>query len=495
MPVTAIAAVSQEAGPVPDGSSAMLPLCVDLDGTLVRTDMLEEGLLVAVARLRLGGLVGALLAGRAAFKRQVARAAAFDPASLPYNEDLLAWLREERAAGRRLVLATAADETVAQRIADHLGLFEAVIASDGIRNVKAAVKGAALAERFGAGGFAYAGNARSDLAVWQVAGTAVLVDAPAAVVAQVRAERTVERVFATRPPALLAMLEAMRPHQWVKNLLVFVPVFTAHAVGDLASWVGGVLAFLAFCATASSIYIVNDLLDVQADRAHDRKRLRPFARGALPLSQGVALAAGLMLLGLALAASCGIAVVVGAYLLMSVAYSVHLKEQPLVDVFLLMLLYTIRIFGGGEATGHSLSLWLLAFSVFFFLSLAFIKRVEELQRAEAAGRRRVARRGYTTGDIAILQTFGVAAAFISALTLALFVQAEASAQRYAAPLLLWGIVPLLLFWQCRMWLSVARRYMHHDPIIYAVRDWVSWLTGGVMVLLLYAAKSLVVLAH
>jgi 4-hydroxybenzoate polyprenyltransferase/phosphoserine phosphatase len=491
MSATTIAAVPPEAGSMSTGSSAKaLPLCVDLDGTLVRTDMLEEGLLAALASLRFGGLVRALLTGRVALKRHVAGATDFDPASLPYNEDLLAWLREERAAGRRLVLATAADESVARRIADYLGLFEAVIASDGIRNLKGAAKGAALVEKFGVGGFVYAGDSWSDLAVWQVAGAAVLVNAPAKVAAQVKAERPVEFMFASRTSIVRAMLEAMRPHQWVKNLLVFIPIFTAHAIDNPASWAGGILAFVAFCTTASSIYIVNDLLDVQADRAHARKRLRPFARGALRLSQGGVLAAGLMLLGMTLAASGGIALVVGAYMLMSIAYSVHLKEQPLVDVFMLTLLYTIRIFGGGEATGHSLSLWLLGFSVFFFLSLAFIKRVEELLTLQAAGQRRAGRRGYTTEDITILQTFGVGAAFSSALTLALFVQAEAVARHYASPLLLWGIVPLLLFWQCRMWLSAARRYMLHDPIIYAASDWVSWVTGGTMVALLYAAKSM-----
>jgi 4-hydroxybenzoate polyprenyltransferase len=282
----------------------------------------------------------------------------------------------------------------------------------------------------------------------------------------------------------------MRPHQWVKNLLVFVPIFTAHAIADASAWISASLTFAAFCATASAIYLANDATDLAADRKHSRKRLRPFASGALPLTTGLGAAALLAVAGLALGLASGTLAVIAVYAALSTAYSLKLKEMPLIDVFLLGGLYTIRIFGGGVATGHALSLWLLAFSGFLFLGLALLKRVAELGPAKPASAGQVARRGYMPADLPILQMLGCSASFASSLVLALFVQREATAAQYASPGLLWGIVPVMLFWQCRLWLSTARGYMHDDPIIYSARDWVSWLVGGALMLLLLLAYSL-----
>ncbi len=281
----------------------------------------------------------------------------------------------------------------------------------------------------------------------------------------------------------------MRPHQWVKNMLVFVPILTSHALLDLGSWWGGLQAFAAFSAAASGIYLVNDLLDLAADRAHSAKRHRPFASGAAPLGWGIGLGAALLVLAAVLAWQAGILLVVAIYAGASMAYSLTLKRQPLVDVFTLAGLFTIRMFGGGEATGHSLSLWLLAFSIFLFLSLALVKRVAELRESAGRVRRTVAGRGYGPGDIEILQTFGVCASFAASLVLALYVQNEAATGRFAAPGLLWGIVPLVLLWNCRMWLSTARGYMHHDPILYAARDRVTWAIVLAVVAVMLAART------
>ena len=472
---------------LPQSAHADLPLCVDLDGTLVRTDTLVEGLLALAGGMRFGTLLGAFAGGRAALKARVAEAAPTDPALLPYNEALLDYLRDQRAAGRRLVLATAANEDVARRVAEHLGLFDEVIASSAARNLKGAAKAAALVERFGRGGFVYAGDARADLGVWEWAGAAVLVETSAGVAARVRVP--VERRIATRPHLAPTLLRAMRPHQWVKNMLVFVPILTSHALLDLGSWWGGLQAFAAFSAAASGIYLVNDLLDLAADRAHSAKRHRPFASGAAPLGWGIGLGAALLVLAAVLAWQAGILLVVAIYAGASMAYSLTLKRQPLVDVFTLAGLFTIRMFGGGEATGHSLSLWLLAFSIFLFLSLALVKRVAELRESAGRVRRTVAGRGYGPGDIEILQTFGVCASFAASLVLALYVQNEAATGRFAAPGLLWGIVPLVLLWNCRMWLSTARGYMHHDPILYAARDRVTWAIVLAVVAVMLAART------
>ena len=484
--LTTIAAATL-AGTQPERDA--VPLCVDLDGTLVRSDTLIECLFALGRRWQVvKGLVRLLTTGKAAFKQCIMQNAALDPALLPYNVELVEYLCTQKAAGRRLVLATASDLGIARAIADHLQLFDEVIASDGVDNLKGEAKASALVRRFGVKGFTYAGDSRSELVVWSAARSGIIVNATARVAAAARKAVPIEAEIADRSVPARAALRAMRPYQWVKNLLVFVPIFTAHAITEISAWVGAAGIFAAFCATASALYLLNDLLDLGADRRHARKRDRPLASGALPLLVGAALAGLLLCLGIGLATVEGTLTVILIYAAASLGYSIKLKELPLIDVFLLAGLYTLRLFGGGEATGHLLSLWLFGFSSFVFLSLALVKRVEELMVLGRTGGDHVARRGYSAGDVAILQVFGCAAAFASCVVLALFVQDEATIRRYASPGLLWGIVPLVLLWLCRLWLSTARGHMHEDPIVYAARDWVSWLVAVVSLLLLGAAK-------
>ena len=286
----------------------------------------------------------------------------------------------------------------------------------------------------------------------------------------------------------MAVAKAIRPHQWVKNVLVFVPML---AVGDIkaeASLVQAGLAFLALCLTASAVYVGNDLMDLQADRLHHRKRFRPFAHGDLSAPTGLALAPPLLLGGLGLAWAAGVAGLVFGYAVMSILYSAKLKEYPLVDVFVLAALYTIRIVIGGVATGHPASLWLLGFSCFMFLALAFIKRVAELRLPSGRPDGRLARRGYDASDAGILPVMGVASSFASAMVLALYVMDLSRGGIYHQPALLLLTVPLLLFWQCRLWLATMRGRMHDDPIVSAAKDWVSWGVGG-------AIAVIVLLAH
>lgn len=467
-----------------------LPLCVDLDGTLINSDTLAEGVVGLGADLRLAGALLKLpVSGRAGFKHAVAQAHHLDPHLLPYNETLLDYLHAQKAAGRYLVLATAANVAIAEAVAGYLGIFDEVIASDDTHNLKGAAKAQALCERFGEQGFAYAGDSASDLAVWRLAGAAVVVNARPAVARRAEGLAPVEATIAGPPHSPRVLLRAMRPHQWLKNLLTFVPIFTAHAITDPVAWLNSILCFAAFCATASAIYLINDATDLTADRQHPRKRLRPLASGALSLSAGLGAAALLVTIGIGLAILSGALWVVAAYAVMSVSYSLKLKELPLVDVFMLASLYTVRIFAGGVATGHPLSLWLLGFSGFLFLGLAVLKRVTELAALSRKQERSPSRRGYTTQDLPILQIFGCASSFAATLVLALFVQQAATAEQYASPGLLWGVVPLMLFWQCRLWLSTSRGYMHDDPIVYSGRDWVSWLVGSSVLLLLVVAYS------
>ena len=477
-PVPIAHPVHDPAGTMSDGVAMnALPLCIDLDGTLLRINSLHEAAFTAaLADWRVLFLLPVWLAGgRARLKQELAARWRFSAAQLPYSDELLRLLEQERARGRRIVLCTAADRQVAQAVARHLGVFDEVIASEGFNNLRGAHKAEALCQRFGEHGFVYAGNDATDHAVWQRAAAAVVVNAPAAVSRAAARRHRVISVIDDGVPRMRAALRALRPYQWVKNLFTLVPLFTSGDFGNAAAWRHSLAIMAAFCATASAIYVLNDLSDLAADRAHPRKRQRPFASGALPLATGLAMVPVLFLIGAWLGVASGAWLALALYAALSLAYTVRLKELPLIDVFILAALYTIRLFGGGEASGHPVSMWLLGFSSFLFLSLALVKRVSELYRLLSAAQQRTERRGYTTGDLAMLQMFGSAASFASVVVLSLYVQSDTALHAYARPSMLWGVIPLLLFWQCRLWLSTSRGYMNDDPIVYAARDWVSWL--------------------
>jgi 4-hydroxybenzoate polyprenyltransferase len=476
----------------PATSSGTKPLCVDLDGTLIRTDILVESLLAAGRSwAALKCLPRLLWGGKAALKAGLARACPVSCELLPYDEDVLSFLRERKAQGERLILVTGTNIAVAERINAHLGhLFDEVMASDRTRNLRGENKARALVERFGEGGFVYIGNDSTDLATWQHAAGAMIVGASADLVRRARMIAHVECVFDHRPSVLHAALKEIRPQQWLKNLLVFVPIVTSGDVLNLSTWTGGLIAFAAFCAAASGVYLVNDLLDLDADRRHPRKRMRPLASGALPITYALVIAPALFLIAALFATYAGILPLVVGYAALSIAYSARLKMLPLVDVFVLGALYTIRLYAGGLATEHPVSLWLLAFSGFLFLGLALMKRVVELRDEKERGGDKLARRGYVAGDIAILAAFGTASTFISSMVLALYVSSDWAARMptynaYA----LWATVPLLLFWQCRLWLASARGYMTDDPIVFTARDWVSALVAGGLLIAMAVART------
>jgi 4-hydroxybenzoate polyprenyltransferase len=463
-------------------------LCVDLDGTLVRSDTLLEGIFSLPLSPRLPWCFSGLFSGRATFKNRVAALTKLDPATLPYNEQLLTYLHQQKSAGRPLFLVTAADSAIAHRIADHLELFDDVMASDPSRNLKGHIKAEALSQRFGEKGFSYVGNSQADIPVWQASASAIVVNASPQVSAAAHRAANIESEFAPRPSRLKSLLRAMRPHQWIKNILIFVPIITAHAIHDLSGWIHDVFAFLAFCATASGIYILNDLSDLNADRHHPRKSHRPLASGALPLHLGAIASILLLTAGVTLAIFGHVFAIILLYAAMSVAYSAKLKEMPLVDVFVLAALYSIRLFAGGQASGNPVSFWLLTFSNFLFLSLALVKRVNEIKNIPA-GEAVIARRGYRPADLSLLQMFGCGSALAASMVLALYVQSEATAERYNSPAVLWTLVPLILFWQFRIWLATTRGEMRDDPITFAAYDWVTWLVAAACFIILLVAKS------
>jgi 4-hydroxybenzoate polyprenyltransferase/phosphoserine phosphatase len=458
------------------------PLCIDLDGTLIHTDMLHESAfgLFKAAPLSVAQLPWVLFSkGKAALKQSIAKQVEFDASVLPYNYEFVRWLREQHALGRRLILCTASDRSIAEAIAKHFDFFDEVMASDGSVNLEGLHKAKALVEKFGEKGFDYAGNSIPDLEVWKHARKAIVVNASPRLVRDVTGMADVEAVFEGVTSKFTVWLKALRLHQWLKNGLLLVPLLAAHQLSDGAAWLSLLWAFVAFSLCASSVYITNDLLDLESDRKHPRKCNRPFASGALPLHKGALLAPILFLL------SCGVGAYAGPdflkwlliYFVLTCIYSVKLKQLVLLDCMTLAILYTLRIVAGASAIASEMSFWLLAFSVFLFMSLAFIKRFAELQVQLLKGNHKAHGRGYFTDDAPLIQMLGIASGFMSVLVLALYLNSPEVQLLYAQPEWVWGIVPVMVFWVSWLWLQAHRGEMHDDPLIFAVKDKVSLISG------------------
>jgi 4-hydroxybenzoate polyprenyltransferase len=469
-----------------------VPLCVDLDGTLLRTDMVWESLVRLLKHnpLYLFVVFTWLLRGRAHLKAQVSARVSLDVTTLPYNQPLIEFLRAEKREGRSLILATASDFRLAQRIADHLGFFDEVLASDGKTNLRGRSKVARLSERFGRRGFDYAGNSSVDLPVWEQARQAIVVGGPR-LAARAGQRAPISRNFEGSQRPFRALVQALRPHQWVKNLIVFVPLIMAHELGDAPRLLRALLAFVAFSLCASAVYVLNDLLDLESDRHHPTKRHRPFAAGDLPLFAGLAVFPFMFGLSAILAWQLGLrfAVVLGIYVVLTTSYSLRLKEVPLLDVFCLAGLYAIRLIAGHEATPVEYSFWLLVFSMFIFLSLALMKRFTELLAARQQNRSELKGRGYSSTDLEVVATLGTSSGYLAVLVLALYVHSEEVFGKYEKPMLLLLICPLLLYWISRVWMLAHRGQMHDDPIVFTLKDRVSYVVGALTLLVLWLAAG------
>ena len=459
------------------------PLVVDLDGSLVNGDLLVEGAARLVAAsprhvfLLPFWLLASLAKGRAALKRRIAQAAPLPPQTLALNPAVLEEIAAAKAAGRQIWLATAADELVAAPLAEELGAA-GCIASDGRINLAGRAKGAALAERFGEGGFDYIGNERRDMQVWKRARRAIGVGLSGALRRKVLALDGEARFLPGAGVGARDCLLALRPHQWVKNLLVFMPLIAAHEV-EAASYLAVAGAFAALSVCASGGYLFNDLLDLPHDRQHATKRHRPLAAGRMPLPGAIGLSGALMAGGLALAfwLSIGTGLCLLLYLAASLSYSLWLKRKLFVDVIALAILYAVRVLIGGVAASVPLSPWFLAFFLFAFLALAVAKRQNELRKLHRVGKSAPSGRAYLSEDLATMAGFGAASAFASALVFALYIQAPKVHELYAHPDRLWLIFPLLIYGLGRITLQANRGVIDDDPVLFALADRASWLTG------------------
>ena len=475
-------------------SEASVPLAVDLDGTLVLTDTLFENTTAVLRRHPLCVLAIPfwVARGRTVFKTEIARRAQMDVTHLPWRRDLLDFINAGKLAGRTIVLATGADEATANAVALHLGVFDEVFASHADINLKGQAKRDALVSRFGKAGFDYVGDSRADIPVWAASRVAHVAGRKHALPASAsgRGEER-GRIFASPRATLRSWIRLIRVHQWLKNTLLFGPVLLSHrvtwqAIGALAT------AFLAFSFVASGIYIVNDLFDLDEDRRHRRNCRRPLANGEISITQGIAVSAGLLAVGFGMGAwgGAGLEGCLIVYFGLAVSYTVFLKNKPILDVVALAFLYTLRTYTGGLVSHVAISPWLYEFSIFLFLSLAFVKRYSELLRLKEAGGLHAPGRGYRPPDLSIVSQAGVGSGLLAGLVLALYVNGEDVHALYPRPALLWGISPLFLYWMIRVWLIAHRGNMHEDPLLYAFKDKVSYFVGALIVLMAVLAATL-----
>ncbi len=470
---------------------ATVPLFVDLDGTLIKSDMLLEGALLLLKRKPwhiLSMIFWLLWGGKARLKSEIACRVAdrLDVEALPFHQEFLTYLQYQADTGRPIYLATAADQRFAKPIARYVGVFTDVFASDGQNNLSGCAKLNAIIEHIGSTSFDYAGNSRDDLPIWAAARKAIIVNPQVGVLGQATKHFDVSQQFEDRPPPWRTWVKGLRLYQWLKNVLLIVPLLTAHAFtfSNLATIV---VAFLSFGFLASSTYIINDLLDLFSDRRHPRKCLRPFAAGNISIQAAIAAAVVLLVSGLALAASIssqflGMALV---YLSVTLLYSFWLKTLVLIDVLTLAGLYTLRIIAGAIAINIDVSFWLLAFSMFLFLHLALVKRCSELSAIRKISRTQVSGRDYSVQDYRILSGMGTGAGYVAVLVFALYINSGNIAHQYEQPMILWLICPLLLYWVSRLWMKTSRGEMKDDPILYSLTDRGSWVVfivaGGAFV--------------
>lgn len=466
------------------------PVCVDLDGALVKSDTLHDSLLVLLRTrpAKLFGLIGKLFQGKAAFKAYVGSLVSPDVAHLPYNRKLLVYLQAEHARGREIYLATGADSRLAQRIAGHLGLFSGVLASDSVVNLTGNRKLDCLRETLPES-FSYIGNSTADLPLLLKATEPMVANPTMRLRAKLRANRIHPALeFDERVSPLESFIKAIRVHQWAKNILIFLPDLLAHKFnfGDISKTV---LAFFCFSFAASATYIINDLLDIEADRRHPRKKSRPFAAGDLSAVAGAGIV--VVFLGLALVGARFLPIeflgwILG-YLATTLAYSFYLKRVPLVDVLVLSGLYTLRLLAGGASTATPISPWLAGFSVFVFFSLALVKRFAELENLRSSASQPSNGRGYLIADLEQLRSFGVASAYAGVVIFAIYISGHDVMALYQRPYRLWLAMPLMLLWLSRIWLLAARGELNEDPVVFAFTDRMSLLIGALVAIVVLLA--------
>jgi 4-hydroxybenzoate polyprenyltransferase len=468
-------------------------LYVDLDGTLINTDLLLESFLRLMNKsiFYLLLIPGWLLKGKANLKHQIAERVDLKIDLLPYNAELLTYLTSQKNNGKHLVLISASSNKYVEQVANHVGLFESSMGSSAFENLKGSIKLDKIREISNQEDFEYAGNDHSDLAIWTEAKGAVVVNGSEKLEGEAAKLTKLITTISTKRDKVGLFVKALRPHQWAKNLLLFLPLILSHELINIELSLAAFASFVSFSFCASSVYLLNDLLDLEHDRQHKTKCKRPFASGELPVIVGIVSFPCLLLLSLLIATQLPIefSAIVACYFIMTMLYSFRLKAIAVVDVLVLACLYTLRIIAGAAAISVIPSFWLLAFSMFLFMSLAIVKRFTELHNLRYTNKTEAAGRGYQAGDLDLLSMLGSASGFMSVLVFALYINAEETRILYGTPQILWFICPLLLYIICRLWLLAHRGELHEDPVVFAISDRSSQFVTLICGLLVWAATQ------
>ena len=467
---------------VSTSSEQDVPIAVDLDGTFIRSDLLVESLCVLLKTRPLTALRVPfwLLHGKAYVKARIAQHTSLSPRRLPVSPELQAYLASQPPA-RRKILTTASNEKFAAQVAEQFG-FDEVMASDETTNLAGERKRRALVERFGEKGFDYAGDARVDIPVWRSARKAILVNPEPRHEKQLSEDVQFDLVLDRACHGIKPYLKAMRLHQWLKNLLIFIPLLVSHKFSEPLVSFQTVMAFFAFSLCASSVYLLNDLFDLPDDRLHPTKKKRPIAHGDIPMKHVLFLIPGLLFgaacLAIMLPPYLGLTLL--AYYGLTLLYSLYLKSFALLDVQVLASFYTLRLIAGAAVVQVAPSFWLLGFSMSLFLSLALAKRYTGLLVRKRARQKPASRRGYSISDMPLVQSLGVASGYISVLILALYINSSEIGVFYKDPMWLWLLCPAVLYWIGRVWMYAHRGKLHDDPMVFAITDRVSLFIGAIM---------------
>ena len=472
------------------------PLVVDLDGSLIKTDLLYETCVKACyqAPWIVFLLPFWLFAGKARLKQELASRVELDTKHLPWNSELIAYLEEQHSRGRDIILCTGSWYTLAERVAEHFPFFSSVYGSSGTVNLTGSAKASFLLEKYGDKQFAYVGNEIKDVKIWRNADSAIVVGHSQSLEQKAKESCRIEKVLSNgRMFSLKAILRQMRVHQWVKNALIFVPLVTSHQTTNVELLMNAILAFLAYSLCASSTYILNDLADLESDRKHDKKKNRPLASGDISIVQGGVLSVLLLLMSLliSLQLSQWFLLSVATYIFITLSYSFQLKRVHTLDITVLAGLYTLRIISGAIAVSMFPSFWLLAFSMFVFLCLAIIKRLSEIikNKDKYDNKTKISGRGYYVTDFPVLMSLATASGMLSILVFAMYINSPEVASLYTTPYSLWLICPLFAYWMIRVLVLAARGKIDEDPIVFAIKDKRSWVMGGIILLIVFLSSA------
>jgi len=469
------------------------PLFVDLDGTLIKTNTLHEAILALVrtAPQRLLLLPFWLMRGQAYLWHRLSQLVSLNVALLPYRPEVIEYLKREKRASREITLISGAHYTLVEGVARHLNLFDHCMGSDEMAHLIGEKKLSVIVHSYRKKSFDYIGDSRADLPIWKESRRAVIAGSNMSLVAQLRkCADSYDHIEPLEKPGIRSFLKAMRVYQWAKNLLLFAAIFLGHQFNNLPLIFDVLQGFAAFSLCGSAMYILNDLMDLEADRLHARKRKRPFAAGDISLATGALISVVLLLGAFAIAISLplGFAAMLGVYFTLTLLYTFYFKEKLLVDVFILASLYTIRVWAGGVCAGIEISHWATAFFMCLFLSLALAKRHSELTASAGAQEdKQLNRRGYRPSDTQFVLVYGCGSSLMSVLVIAIYLNSPDVSVHYRRPSLLWFVCPTLAYWTSRLWILAARGELDEDPVLFAIKDKISYLLGAIIVMIVLLA--------